>query len=228
MLSIVATPIGNLEDLSIRQARIISEADVILCEDTRSAGMLLQKIPQLFTFAVNPQQKLLSYYKEKEFEKLPQVMELLEDPELKVVLMSESGLPVISDPGLLLVRTLVKRKIPFTVIPGSTAFTTAFVYSGFESPYLFFVGFLPKKESALLSLINKFKAFKQIIPDASITAYESPQRLQETLKLLDTHWPDVKVAICRELTKKFEEISRGTPAELIGREYKGEITLVLQ
>jgi len=227
MLYLVATPLGNLEDLSIRQARTLAEADFILCEDTRSAGFLLKKIPELFTFVVNPQQKLISYYREKEFEKLPQVLELLEK-EKNIALISESGLPIFSDPGLLLVQTLIKRNIPFTVIPGATAATTALILSGL-SPYpSLFIGFFPKKESIVIQLIQGLKEVKKVLPELSVAFYESPDRIATTLTLLEKHWPTLRVVIARELTKKFEEIVRGRPAELLQREYKGELSVIIQ
>ena len=227
MLYIVGTPIGNLEDLSIRQAKTIAAADYLLTEDTRSTGFLLQKITELFQLQINPEHKLISYYKEKEFEKLPEIIELIET-EKNIVLMSESGMPLISDPGHLLVKTLIKRNIPFTVIPGLTAVTTGIIYSGFNPNQFMFLGFMPKKQSEIVRLIDQSRQITQVIKDISFIFYESPNRLHETLKVLNKHIPSSQVCICRELTKKFEEVSRGTPADLLKREYKGEITLIIK
>ena len=227
MLYIVGTPIGNLDDLSIRQARTIAHADYLLTEDTRTTGFLLHKITELFKMPINPEHKLISYYKEKEFEKLPEIIELLETDK-NIVLMSESGMPLISDPGYLLVKTAIKKNIPFSVIPGPTAVTTAITYSGFNPNEFMFLGFLPKKKSEIIRLIDQSRQITHIMKEVSFVYYESPNRLQETLKIFSEHIPAAQVCICRELTKKFEEISRGTPDELLSREYKGEITLIIK
>lgn len=226
MLHIVGTPIGNLDDVSIRQAKTITQAEIILTEDTRSTGFLLQKIQSLFSFSLNHNQRLISYYKEKEFEKLPEIIDILEEDK-NVVLISESGMPLISDPGYLLVNTLIKKKIPFVVIPGPTAVETALVYSGFNPQHHLFVGFFLRKKSDLIKLFKQFIQIKIIMPKTVFVGYESPMRINETLNILSEVIPDAQVAICRELTKKFEEIVRGNPSELSKRNYKGEITLVI-
>lgn len=229
MLYIVATPIGNLDDLSIRQAKTLLSSDIILAEDTRSANILLDAVRIRFSgldFSTsNP--KIVSYYKEKEFEKLPQVIEWLKE-EKNISLISESGVPLISDPGYLLVKTVIKKKLPFTVIPGGTAISTAIVHSGFDAKEFMFLGFMPKKESEKIKLINKLKSIKEILPEMIFVFFESGQRIHETLKLLnDSGWnPDL--AICRELTKKFEEIIRGKAYELVNKQFKGEITVVVR
>ncbi len=227
MLYVVGTPIGNLEDLSLRQARIISEAEIILSEDTRSTGMLLQKIKELFNLSRNPSQRLISYYREKEFEKLPEIIAFLEEDK-NIALISQAGMPLISDPGLLLVQTVIKRNIPFTVIPGATAATTALVYAGFNPEFSLFMGFLPKKASHLKKLLLKLQGIKTIIPETSFIFYESGQRVVETLTLIAEIFPEHKIVIGRELTKKFEEIIRGTATDLAKRTYKGELTIILK
>jgi 16S rRNA (cytidine1402-2'-O)-methyltransferase len=187
---------------------------------------LLQKITGLFNYPLNPEQKLISYYKEKEFEKLPEIMNLIES-ETNIVLMSESGMPLISDPGYLLVKTLIKNNISFTVIPGPTAVTTGIAYSGFNPNQFMFLGFMPKKDSEIKQLINRLKQISEHMKDISYVFYESPNRIQNTLKMLNEQIPQSQICICRELTKKFEEISRGSPSQLLKREYKGEITLII-
>jgi 16S rRNA (cytidine1402-2'-O)-methyltransferase len=227
MLYVVGTPLGNLEDLSIRQARTLCESDIILTEDTRSTGILFQKIEEYFSFKRNPQQRLISYYREKEFEKLPDIMDLLEE-EKQIALISQAGLPLISDPGSLLIKTLIKKQIPFTVIPGPTAVMMGVLYSGFNTGEFYFGGFLAKRTSEIVKVITQIKEIKKIIKDVTMVYYESPQRIDATLKILAEHVPESNVAICREMTKKFEEIVRGKPADLLGKTWKGEITLVLQ
>lgn len=226
MLYIVGTPIGNLSDLSLRQAQTISTADIILTEDTRSTGILLSKIKELFNFKINPKQRLISYYREKEFEKLPEVLKLLEGGN-DVVLISESGMPLISDPGELLVKEVIKRNIPYTVVPGPTAAITALIHSGFRTNKFMFLGFLPKKESELIKSIDRIKRHSEIDKDLVYIFYESPKRISKTLELLDQNVPNADVVICRELTKKFEEIVRGTAGVLISKKYKGELAIVL-
>ena len=234
MLYIVATPIGNLDDLSIRQAKILASSEVILAEDTRSAKTLLDAIkvrfPQLlFTNYQLP--VVWSYYKEKEFEKLPEIIDLLK-LDKNISLISEAGTPLISDPGYLLVKTCIQRNIPITVIPGPSAITTALIYSGFDpNPPAgghMFLGFFPKKQSQLFQLINRLKQIKTIFPDMVFVFYESPLRIKETLRCIDTSKFGVEIVICREMTKKFEEIIRGPIEELIKRDYKGEITVVIK
>jgi len=226
MLYIVATPIGNLDDLSIRQAEILSQSDVILAEDTRSAYILLDAIAKRFNHYANRQHRIISYYKEKEFEKLPEVMDALRGGKT-VSLISESGMPLICDPGSLLIKQVIKEHIPFTVIPGPSAATTALVLSGFSTEQCMFVGFLPTKKSALVRLINQWKHIKEIFPNMSMVFFESPNRIRESLRVLDDLFPNIQIAICREMTKKFEEVIRGAASELMKREYKGELTVIV-
>lgn len=229
MLYIVGTPIGNLDDLSLRQAKTIAEAEIILSEDTRSTGMLLQRIRETFCFTLDasPCPRLISYYKEKEFEKLPEVMDMLREDK-NVVLISQAGMPVISDPGLLLIRTVIKENLPFIVIPGPTAASTALVYSGFLVDHVLHLGFLPKKGSQLRSLLGKLKQTAETLRPLTVVAYDSPMRVNETLKIMAETVPNAKICVARELTKKFEEIVRGTPEKLSKRTYKGEVTIVIE
>jgi len=236
MLFIVCTPIGNLDDLSLRQAKTLVNSDIILAEDTRSAQTLLNACQSRFKF--HPDQigtnfkfaKLVSYYKEKEFEKLPEIIEYLKQNK-KVSLISESGMPLISEPGYLLVKTVIKEKIPLTVIPGPSAVTAALAYSGFnpvsKNGGFMFRGFLPKKPSAVLQLFNQLKQVKRFFPEMIFVFFESPQRINNTLRLFVTSEWDPDIVICREITKKFEEIIRGKAKDLIKRSYKGEITVLV-
>ena len=226
MLYIVGTPIGNLDDITLRQAKTLALADVILSEDTRSAHTLLQGIRERFNIEFIREPVIRSYYKDNEFNKLSPVIDDLLDGKT-ICLISEAGMPLVSDPGLLLVKTCIKQQIEFTVIPGATAATTALIYSGVNPDHHMFIGFLPKKTSAIQSLLNLMKELKKVDRDLVFICYESPHRLQETLQIFHQSIPDAEVCICRELTKKFEEISRGKPSELLNRDYKGEITLVI-
>lgn len=226
MLYIVSTPIGNLEDLSLRQTKTLVSCEYILAEDTRSAGFLLEKITELFPqLSSSHKPKLISYYKEKEFEKLPEVMALLREDK-DIALISEAGTPLISDPGSLLIKQVIKENISFTHIPGSTAVINAVVLAGFNTQHFLFMGFAPKKQSELKKMIAQIKKIKETL-DTSIIFYESPFRVHDTLSILEDQLPDCPIAICREMTKKFEEVIRGTPTELMQREYKGELTVVI-
>lgn len=229
MFYIVATPIGNLEDLSIRQAKTIMEADILLTEDTRTTGILLEQIKELFVFERNQNQQLISYHKNNEFEKLPLVLDLIEThPQYSIALVSESGLPLVSDPGLLLVKQLVKQNIPFTVIPGPSAGLTALVASGFNPQPHMFIGFLPKKTNDKAKVFKQLETITGIYKEISFICYESPSRINETIELLAQHHPQSHLCVCRELTKKFEEICRGNPKDLLAKNWKGEIVLIIQ
>jgi len=227
MLNIVGTPLGNLNDLSLRQAQTIASADLILAEDTRSAGYLIQAIKERFNLSFNQNQRLISYYKEKEFQLLPKVLEWL-NADLNLVLISESGMPLISDPGYLLVQTCIKKNLPITIIPGATALTTALVYSGFNPQHFCFLGFFPKKQSHLFQSINRMKQIKGIDKEMVFIFYESPKRINETLKTINEVYPEAEICIARELTKKFEEIVHGKANDLKERSFKGEITVVIR
>lgn len=226
MLYIVATPIGNLDDLSVRQAKTLATSDIILAEDTRSAQTLLEAIKKRFMFHISCSM-IWSYYKEKEFEKLPEIIELLKE-EKNISLISEAGTPLISDPGYLLVKTCIQKNIPITVIPGPSAITTALVYSGFNPQEHMFLGFFPKKESEILRSIDRLKQIKTIFPDMAFVFYESPLRINKTLHYINIMKCSFEIVICREMTKKFEEIIRGPIDELIKKDYKGEITMVMK
>ena len=226
MLFIVSTPIGNLDDLSIRQAKTLAASDIILAEDTRSAQTLLEAIKKRFNLPVVCS-TVWSYYKEKEFQKLPEIIDLLKQ-EKNISLISEAGTPLVSDPGYLLVKSCVQRNLPITVIPGPSAITTALVYSGFNPQEHMFLGFFPKKESQINQLIEKLKQIKKIFPNMVFVFYESSLRIKETLRCINTSKLNVEIVIAREMTKKFEEIIRGPISELIKKDYKGEITVVIK
>lgn len=226
MLYIVGTPIGNMDDLSIRQAKVITSSQIIVTEDTRSTGMVLKRIEELFGMKRNPECRLISYYQEKEFEKLPEIMLLLDEGK-EVVLMSESGMPLVSDPGYLLVKEVIKKNIPYTVIPGPTAVVTALAHSGFKLSHFTFFGFLPRKKGDVNKALMKAKEVSLLLDHAPIVFYESANRLNETFLLLDAIASNAQVCVCRELTKMYEEIMRGTPKELSEKKYRGEIVLVV-
>ena len=216
-LAVCATPIGNLEDVTLRVLRELAEADVVLCEDTRHTRKLLERH--------DIRARLLSYHQHNEAKRTAELLPRLEAGE-RVALVSDSGLPGISDPGARLVGAALKAGLGVTVLPGPSAVESALVASGLvgEEGYQF-VGYLPRGERALLTLGEELG--RRPWP---VVAFESPQRLPATLGVLARVIPDRPAAVCRELTKRFEEVARGTVAEL-ARQFeggaKGEITIVL-
>jgi 16S rRNA (cytidine1402-2'-O)-methyltransferase len=211
-LAVCATPIGNLDDVTLRVLAELRAADVVLCEDTRHTRGLLQR------HGIDA--RLLSYHEHNEAQRTAELLPRLEAGE-RVALVSDAGLPGISDPGARLVRAALDAGVVVSVLPGASAVETALVASGLVGERYQFVGFLPRGEKAWRELID--------IPWPSV-AFESPRRLPATLRSLADADPGRPVAVCRELTKRFEEVVRGTAAEVADRfasPPKGEITLVL-
>lgn len=216
MLYILATPIGNLEDLSFRAVSILKEVDAILCEDTRQTLKLLRH----FTI----EKPLVPFHKFNEASKEEDLLRQLQEGR-KLALVSDAGTPLISDPGANLVRKCRDAGLPLTFIPGPSAVTAALVLSGFNPVPFQFIGFLPKK-------VGERKACMEAIAryPGTTLCFESPNRIEKTLEEADPVFAEGKLAICREITKKFEEVSIGTPAELLKRAkekpFKGEIVLL--
>jgi 16S rRNA (cytidine1402-2'-O)-methyltransferase len=215
-LAVCATPIGNLDDVTLRVLQALRGADVVLCEDTRRTRLLLAR----YDIRAN----LVSYHEHNEAERTAELLPRLRAGEL-VALVSDAGLPAISDPGARLIAAALEDGVPVTVLPGPSAVETALVASGLVAERYQFLGYLPRGERPLESLWNELARW----PHAAV-AFESPQRLPRTLASLARSLPARPVAVCRELTKRFEEIVRGSAAELAARfaePPKGEITLVI-
>ena len=216
-LAVCATPIGNLDDVTLRLLEELRSADFILCEDTRHTRVLLDR------HGISGV-KLLSYHEHNEAKRTAEVLPRLEAGE-RLALVSDAGMPGISDPGARLVEAALEHGVPVTVLPGPTAIDTALVASGFAADRYQFIGFLPRGAGVLASLWRELAGWAY-----PVVAFESPKRLPATLRSLVEHLPEREVAVCRELTKKFEEIVRGPAAEVAARfaeAPKGEITLVL-
>jgi 16S rRNA (cytidine1402-2'-O)-methyltransferase len=216
MLSVCATPIGNLEDVTLRVLRELREADVILCEDTRHTRALLARH--------EIRARLVSYHEHNEAKRTAEIVPRLLAGE-RVALVSDAGMPGISDPGARLIAAALEAGAPVTVLPGPSAVETALVASGLVGERYQFVGYLPRGEKALSSLWRELERWPW-----PVVAFESPQRLPRTLRSLADELPGRHAAVCRELTKRFEEVVRGTPEELAARfsePPKGEIVLVL-
>jgi 16S rRNA (cytidine1402-2'-O)-methyltransferase len=209
-LVVCPTPIGNLEDVTLRTLSALRDADVVACEDTRRTRVLLDR------FGVKA--RLVSYHEHNEEARARELVGRMRDGET-VALVSDAGMPLVSDPGYVLVRESVAAGLAVEVLPGPSAVLTALVASGLPSARWRFEGFLPRKKGELRAVLAA--------PE-TIVAFESPRRLASTLAVLD---PDREVAVCRELTKVHEEVVRGTAGELAARYAeeapKGEMVLVV-
>ena len=213
-LVVCPTPIGNLEDVTLRVLAALRSADVVACEDTRRTRVLLDR------YGVTA--KLVSYHEHNEQRRAGELVERMRVGQV-VALVSDAGMPLVSDPGYVLVRACVAAGLPVEVLPGPSAALTALVASGLPADRWRFVGFLPRKKGELRRALAA--------SDSTLVAFESPRRVPATLALLASFDPDREVALCRELTKAHEEVVRGTAAELASRYEdappKGEVVLVL-
>jgi len=217
MLYVVATPIGNLGDITLRALKLLEHVDLIAAEDTRHSGILLKhyKIDKPF----------VSYHQHNEAMRTAQLIERLAAGE-KVALITDAGTPGLSDPGARLIRECIKRGLPYTIIPGPSSILTALVGSGFSMEGFFFGGFLPvksgRRERQLRAAAER---------EETTIFFESPHRLTKTLKACVDIMPDRQLCVARELTKKFEEFWRGTASELLthytAHPPKGEIVLLI-
>jgi 16S rRNA (cytidine1402-2'-O)-methyltransferase len=211
-LVVCATPIGNLEDVTLRVLEALRTADTVLCEDTRHTRTLLQR------HGIDA--RVLSYHEHNEAARTSELLPRLEAGET-IALVSDAGMPGISDPGARIVRAAIDAGVEVTVLPGPSSVETALVASGLVGERYQFVGFLPRGAKAWGDLAG--------VPWPTV-AFESPQRLAATLRSLAEFDPAREVAVCRELTKRFEEVVRGTAADVAARfaePPKGEITLVI-
>jgi 16S rRNA (cytidine1402-2'-O)-methyltransferase len=217
MLYVVATPIGNLGDITLRALEVLKLADVIAAEDTRHSGILLKhyQIDKPF----------VSYHEHNEAMRTAQLVERIAAGE-NVALITDAGMPGLSDPGARLIRECIKRELPLTIIPGPSSILTALVGSGFSMEKFCFRGFLPvksgRRERELRAAADH---------DETTIFFESPYRLTKTLKVCIDIMPDRQLCVARELTKKFEEFRRGTASELLthyeAKPPKGEIILLV-
>lgn len=226
MLYIVGTPLGNIEDMSLRGVKTLCSSHVILVEDTRSFISFYKRICELFNQNPVKNQKIVPFHDQNEFKQVPYVLKMLNNNML-VSLVSEAGMPLVSDPGLLLIKEARKQTIDISCIPGPTAFVTASVLSGFDTSTQLFIGFLPKKESEKKKMFTKVAEVGTLIQGLTVAFYESPQRLSDTLMIINEILPNSTIAVCRELTKKFEEITIDNIQNITQRSYKGEITVIL-
>ena len=213
-LVVCPTPIGNLEDVTLRVVSALREADVVACEDTRRTRVLLER------YGVSA--RLVSYHEHNEQARASSLVASMRSGSV-VALVSDAGMPLVSDPGYVLVRACVAAGLPVEVLPGPSAAITALVASGLPADEWHFHGFLPRKKGELREVLAG--------GEGTLVAFESPRRLPATMSLLAEIDGEREVAVARELTKAHEEIVRGTAAELAARYAdgppKGEIVLVI-
>jgi 16S rRNA (cytidine1402-2'-O)-methyltransferase len=218
MLYLVPTPVGNLEDITLRALRVLKEVDLIACEDTRTSGVLLAH------YGIETPRT--SYHDHNETHKAPQLVQRMQAGEA-IALITDAGSPGISDPGFYLVRECIRHEIPVEALPGATAFVPALTASGLPSERFAFEGFLPAKKGRQTRLGDLAGERRTMI------FYESPHRLVKTLtQFADVFGKDRPAAVAREMTKMFEEIRRGTLQELAvyfgGQErVRGELVVVV-
>ena len=217
-LYLVATPIGNLEDITLRALRTLKECDVIAAEDTRHTGQLLKH------FQIS--KPLISYFQFNEAKRSEEIIERLRRGE-KVALVTDAGSPGISDPGERVVKAVIAAGLRVESVPGPSALVTALTASGLSTEEFHFVGFLPHKSGQRRTQIERLKT----VP-GTLVLYESPYRVEKLLGELKDIMPERRLVLARELTKKFEEFLRGTPAELIqqigDRTLKGEFVVLVE
>jgi 16S rRNA (cytidine1402-2'-O)-methyltransferase len=215
-LAVCATPIGNLEDVTLRVLHELEAADLVLCEDTRHTKGLLER------HGIHA--RLLSYHQHNEAQRTAELLPRLDAGE-RIALVSDAGLPGVNDPGARLIAAALVAGAPVTVLPGPSAVETALVASGLVGERYQFLGYLPRGAKALGALWSELGGWSH-----PAVAFESPRRLPATLSSLAAALPERPVAVCRELTKRFEEVVRGSAAEVAGRFQeppKGELTLVI-
>ena len=218
MLYIVATPIGNLGDITLRAIEVLKSVDAVAAEDTRYSGMLLKH------FGIK--KPLVSFHEHNEAMRTAQLIDRLAAKQ-NIAVITDAGMPGLSDPGARLIRECIRRDLPFTIVPGPSSILTAIVGSGFSTEKFFFGGFLPVKSG---SRERELRAANE--REETTIFFESPYRLIKTLTACVEITQERRLCVARELTKKFEEYRQGTARELLAhyerRSPKGEIVLVIQ
>lgn len=213
-LTICPTPIGNMGDVTKRMRDALVEADYVACEDTRRTGRLLERLE------ISPKPRLVSNHEGNEKSRATELVKRIERGE-RITLVSDAGMPAISDPGYRLIQACIERGLEVEVLPGPSVIPVALVASGLPTDHWRFEGFLPKRAGEIERVLNTTE---------TVVAFESPRRISKSLAALASLAPERQAAVCREMTKLHEEVTRGTLAELALRykgEVKGEIVLVI-
>ncbi|MGI9128693.1 MAG: 16S rRNA (cytidine(1402)-2'-O)-methyltransferase [Roseomonas sp.] len=219
----VATPIGNMGDLSPRALAALKAADAVLCEDSRTTGAMLARL--------SVTARLIALHDHNEANEVPRILEMLRQGQ-KLVLVSDAGTPLVSDPGFRLARAAIAEGLPVSAIPGPNAAVMALVLSGLPPEPFLFEGFLPPRTGARQAALGRLKALEQAGLAASLIFYEAPHRLAESLAdMAAAFGPERPAAIAREMTKRFEEVRRGglgaLAAHYASAEARGEICIVV-
>ena len=214
---IVSTPIGNLQDISLRAIEVLKKVDVVACEDTRITSKILR------TYNIN--NKLISYFEHNKLKRAPELIKLLKSGK-SIALVTDAGTPGICDPGYYLIKLVIEKGIPLTVIPGATALITALIVSGKPPDRFIFEGYLPRKKEA------RRRRLKELVNEKrTIIFYESPHRLIKSLEDLDIFFPNREICVTKELTKRYEEVIRDDATGLIEffkkKKPRGEFVIVL-
>ena len=212
ILYVVSTPIGNLKDITLRAIEILSQVDIIACEDTRHSRILLDK------YQIN--KPLVSYHAYSQLQKIDYLVSELKDGR-NIALVSDAGTPTISDPGHVLVERARREGVQIFSIPGPSSVSAALAVSGLSSQKFVFLGFLPKKKGRK-TLFDNLRKSAEALDIETLVIFESPYRVVETLKDFHIALGDVQVAVCRELTKKFEEVRKGKISDIIAHFSKCE------
>ncbi|WP_058305633.1 16S rRNA (cytidine(1402)-2'-O)-methyltransferase [Gracilibacillus massiliensis] len=218
MLYVVPTPIGNLEDITLRALKVLEEADAVLAEDTRNTGKLLHHFEL--------KKKMISYHEHNKMMRQDQIIEMLKEGQM-LALVSDAGMPGISDPGYEVINAAISADLTVVVLPGANAALSALVASGLPTDHFYFYGFLPRKKKDRDHAINVLKSI-----DTTVILYESPHRIKETIEYLAEQLGDRKVSIAREITKRYEEYIRGNLQEIADwlseHPIKGECCIVVE
>lgn len=213
-LTVAPTPIGNMDDVTKRVRDALVDTDYIACEDTRRTGRLLERLE------ISPKPRLVSNHEGNEQSRATELVKRIERGE-RITLVSDAGMPAVSDPGYRLIRACIDRGLEVNVLPGPSVIPVALVASGLPTDRWRFEGFLPKRSGEMERVLNSTE---------TVIAFESPRRISDSLKALAAIAPERQAAVCREMTKLHEEVTRGTLSELAMRykgEVKGEIVLVI-
>lgn len=214
-LFIVSTPIGNLQDISLRALRTLFNVGVIACEDTRRTGLLLQKLVDEFAENKDGQKRpmLLSYYEQIESQRIPEIIEYLTEGH-DVALISDAGTPLISDPGFKLVRECLQNNIKVESVPGASSVLTALTSSGLPTDKFTFVGYPPHKSGHRMTFYENIKKAQEAL-NTTVILFEAPHKLKKTLEELQSVFGDIEIVLTRELTKIHEEVKRGKISDLL-------------
>lgn len=212
ILYVIATPIGNLQDITIRGIKTLFEVDTIICEDTRKAGILLQNLEPTYHDLIHnghhaiKKPKFLSYFEQNELRRIPEVIALLESGQ-HLGLISDAGMPLISDPGYKLVREVIRHGLKIEIIPGPSSVITALVASGMPTDKFTFYGYPPQKAGHRMKFYENIKRSQEIVRSTTVL-FEAPHKLVKTLEEIHEIFGDIDITITRELTKIHEEVRR--------------------